>query len=69
MYYNVNAYQLVPCLISLCHCLRNKANHPILSNSHPSATANKATHSLNIWVGGGGVVAKPTGSSYNFDNV
>ena len=29
-----------------------KTNHPISSNSHPSATANKAIHSLKI--GGGG---------------
>ena len=30
----------------------NKTNHPISSNSHPSATANKTIHSLKI--GGGG---------------
>ena len=40
--------------------LKNKTNHPISSNSHPSATANKAKHSLKI---GGGGVAKPTGTS------
>ena len=32
--------------------LNNKTNHPISSNSHPSATANKAIHSLKM---GGGV--------------
>ena len=31
---------------------KNKTNHPISSNNHPSATANKAIHSLKI--GGGG---------------
>ena len=43
---------------------KNKTNHPISSNSHPSATANKAIHSLKIWG-----VTKPTGTSYNFDKV
>ena len=33
--------------------LKNKTNHPIVSNSHPSATANKAIHCSNE--GGGGV--------------
>ena len=28
---------------------KNKTNHPILSNSHPLATANKAIHNLKIW--------------------
>ena len=32
---------------------KNKTNHPISSNSHPSATANKAMHSLKISGGGG----------------
>ena len=32
--------------------LKNKTNYPISSNSHPSATANKAIYSLKI---GGGV--------------
>ena len=31
---------------------KNKTNHPISSNSHPSATANKAIHSLKQWVAG-----------------
>ena len=43
----------------------NKTNHPISSNSHPSATANKAIHSLKIGKGG----TKPTGTSFNFDKV
>ena len=43
----------------------NKTNHPISSNSHPSATANKAIHSLKI----GGGVTKPTGTSYNLNKV
>ena len=30
----------------------NKTNHPISSDSHPSATANKAIHRLKIGVGG-----------------
>ena len=30
----------------------NKTNHPVSSNSHPSATANKAIHSLKIRGGG-----------------
>ena len=34
------------------HC-RNNSNHPISSNSYPSATANKAIQSLKI--GGGGL--------------
>ena len=42
---------------------KNKTNHPISSNSHHSATANKAIHSLKI----GGGVTKLTGTSYNFD--
>ena len=41
---------------------KNKTNHPISSNSYPSATANKAIHSLKI-----GGSTKPTGTSYNFD--
>ena len=41
----------------------NKTNHPILSNSHLLATANKAIHSLKR-----GVI-KPTGTSYNLDKV
>ena len=32
---------------------KNKTNHPISSNCHPSATANKAIHSLKIGGGGG----------------
>ena len=32
--------------------VKNKTNHPISSNSHPSATANKTIHSLKIGVGG-----------------
>ena len=36
--------------------LENKTNHPISSNIHPSATANKAIHSLKI--GGGGLKNK-----------
>ena len=32
---------------------KNKTNHPISSNSHPSATRNKAIHCLK-WGGGGG---------------
>ena len=31
---------------------KNKTNHPISSNSHPSATANKAIHCLKWGVGG-----------------
>ena len=50
-----------------CHCgtnrVKNKTNHPISSNSHPSATANKAIYSLKI---AGGGFTKPTGTSYNF---
>ena len=45
--------------------LKNNTNHPILNNSHPLATANKAI--LNIKGGGG--VTKPMGLSYNFDKV
>ena len=37
---------------------KNKTKHPISSNSHPSATANKAIHCINR---GGGGVTKPTG--------
>ena len=37
----------------------NKTNHPMLSNSHPFATANKAWHCLK-WGG----VTKPSGTSY-----
>ena len=43
---------------------KNKTNHPKSSNSHPSATANKAIHCLK-W---GGVI-KQTGTSYNFDKI
>ena len=39
---------------------KNKTNHPISSNSHPSATANKAIHRLKKGEG----VTKPTGTSY-----
>ena len=35
------------------HNHKKKTNHPISNNSHPSATSNKAIHSLKI--GGGGV--------------
>ena len=31
---------------------KNKTNHPISSNSHPSVTVNKAIHSLKIRGGG-----------------
>ena len=31
---------------------KNKTNHPISSNSHPSETENKAIHSLKIGMGG-----------------
>ena len=41
---------------------KNKTNHPISSNSHPLATANKAIHCLK-WGG----ATKPTGTSYNLD--
>ena len=34
-------------------CPKNKTNHPISSNSHPSANANKAIHCLKC--GGGGL--------------
>ena len=43
---------------------KNKTNHPISSNSQPSATANKAIHSLKKMGGGG---TKPTETLYNFD--
>ena len=33
-------------LLKYPYSITNKTNHPILSNNHPSATANKATHSL-----------------------
>ena len=33
---------------------KNKTNHPISSNSHPTATANKVIHCLRIGGGGGG---------------
>ena len=39
-------------VIDLSVCRENKTNHPISSNSHTSATADKAIHSLKI--GGGG---------------
>ena len=42
----------------------NKTNQPISSNNHPSATANKATHSLKI-----GGFTKSTVTSYHFDTV
>ena len=45
---------------------KNKTNHLISSNSHPSATANKAIHRLKI---GGGGFTKPRGTSCNFDKV
>ena len=34
-------------LVCLCFS-KNKTNHPISSNSHHSATANKAIHSIKI---------------------
>ena len=43
---------------------KNKTNHPISSNSHPSATANKAKYTLKI-----GGRAKATGTSYKFGKV
>ena len=43
---------------------KNKTNHPISSNSHPSATANKAIHCLK-W----GDLIKQTETSYNFDKI
>ena len=46
------------------HCMKNNANRPMSSKSHPSATANKARHCLK-WEWG----TKPTGTSYNFDKV
>ena len=52
-------------LIYVWHWLKNKTNHPISSNSHPSATAKLAIFSLKI----GGGVTKPTGTSYNFGKV
>ena len=45
---------------------KNNTNHPISSNSHSSATANKAIHCLK-WGEGGGGGTKPTGTSYNLD--
>ena len=48
----------------LCQRYKNKTNHPISSNSHPSATAKWAIFSLKI----GGGSTKPTGTSYNFDS-
>ena len=42
----------------------NKTNQPILSNSHTSATVNKAIHSIDI----GGGVTKQT-ETYSFDTV
>ena len=45
--------------------IKNKTNHPISSNSHPSATANTAIHSLK----GGRGFTKPTETSFNFDKV
>ena len=42
-----------------CYMPKNKTNHPISSNSHPSASTNKAIHDLK-WGGGGGAT-KPTG--------
>ena len=44
---------------------KNQTNHPILSNSHPSATSNKAIHCLKL----GGEGTQPMGTSYNFDKV
>ena len=40
-------------VLKLRNTSKNKTNHPISSNSHPSATANKAIHDLII--GGGGL--------------
>ena len=45
--------------------LKNKTNHPISNNSHPSATAKKS----NIQPQNRAGVKKPTGTSYNFDKV
>ena len=47
--------------IQMVHVYKNKTNHPISSNSHPSATAN-AKHCLKLW---GESSKKPTGTSYN----
>ena len=44
---------------------KNMTNHPILSNNHPSATANKAIHTYKIR----GKVAKLTATSYKFNKV
>ena len=53
---------------------KNKTNHLVSSNSHPSATANKAMHSLKRGGGGGyktnGILTKweavhPTAASEN----
>ena len=41
---------------------KNKTNHQISNNSHPSATANKAILSLKI----GGGVTNPTGTLYKY---
>ena len=46
--------QLIPVTYSFSLILgtnKNNTNHPISSNSHPSATANKAIHSLKIGMG------------------
>ena len=46
-------------VLNIKHCIKpkfefyKKTNHPISSNSHPLATANKAIHSLKIGGGGG----------------
>ena len=45
--------------------LKNKTNHTISNNIHPSASASKVIHSFKIGEGG----TKPTEKSYNFDKV
>ena len=46
--------------------MKNKTNHQILSNSHPSATANKAINTLPQMREGG--VTKPTETSQKYRN-
>ena len=50
--WSVSGLYLNNVILSICALLqllsKNKTNHPISSNSHPSATANNARHSLKI---------------------
>ena len=64
--HNTNTLHIIMCQIYygvLCSC-KNQTYHPMSSNYHPTATINKAENWL--WLKG---VTKPTGTSYNLDNV